>query len=360
MPLERTGTVSFDTAAAAAPNSSTGHSKMPPNPRSLQRANTTTGKTLASQARIDTQQISMRFSEFDTDGNAKLDFEEFLCMQPKRIRDTFTSEQIRSWFDAADSDGSGTLNTNEFFLWSLSNSAKQYGASAIEYAFRKYDGDGTGQLDAVEFQMAAEEMGFGDAAYAIFADLDEDGSGTVSYTELVANLTARVPASPVTKDMLNSMMWTYQRGVGEEAAHGIDTRGWTIRGKDVLSVRTELQTLLRQSTAHVSDIIRLFDIDGGEGATIDRVEFVNTMRSKLGYKGMPNVLEGVFQSIDSNGDGTVCFSELFEFVRGHRHSLDARTRKERENQMRMEEPPGLSMEMIAWDVEGFSGRELEC
>ena len=74
-------------------------------------------------------------------GNQKLDFEEFLAMQPRRVREAYSSDSIEKWFQAADTNGDGTLSINEFFRWSLTNSAKKYGAEALQTIFEKYDQD---------------------------------------------------------------------------------------------------------------------------------------------------------------------------------------------------------------------------
>ena len=55
------------------------------------------------------------FAEYDLDGNQKLEFDEFLAMQPKVVHSNFSVSQIRYWFDQADIDGNGSLSVNEFF-----------------------------------------------------------------------------------------------------------------------------------------------------------------------------------------------------------------------------------------------------
>ena len=117
-------------------------------------------------------------------GNQQLDFEEFYAMQPRKIRDEYTTEQIREWFEAADLDGNGTLCINEFFRWSLLNASQKHGDAALQAAFRQYDKDTTGQLDALEFERVCRDMGFESVAYDIFASLDKDGSGTLNTKEV--------------------------------------------------------------------------------------------------------------------------------------------------------------------------------
>ena len=56
------------------------------------------------------------FAECDLDGNQNLDFEEFLALQPRVVRENFSTEHIRKWFDAADTSGDAKVSVNEFFV----------------------------------------------------------------------------------------------------------------------------------------------------------------------------------------------------------------------------------------------------
>lgn len=293
----------------------------------------------------------MRFAEHDADGNESLDFEEFLAMQPESIRRLYSSDDIREWFDAADENGSGDLSANEFFKWSMSNAAQKYGSTTLQQIFHKFDADGTGELDAIEFSKAASAMGFGAAAYDLFKDLDTDGTGTVSYAELLNSLKHQAPPSRPARQLLTTMMWSYDAGVREEVKP-IDTSKWSFRGRDVATVRSELQRHLNQGSWHVADLLRIFNLDLDGMPRIDDVQFSTTMR-RIGYNGAQQVLDDVFKHIDADGSGFVTFHEFYEFVRGKRHSLDPRTRIDRllEGGLRLEPPEGVQLDEIAWDVE---------
>ena len=58
----------------------------------------------------------------------------------------------------------------------------------------------------------------------------------------------------------------------------------------------------------------------------------------------------MFESIDTDKSGKIGFDELFEFVRGHRHSLDHRTKHGFQG---LQLPPGadFTLNEIAWDLE---------
>ena len=95
------------------------------------------------------------FEGQDRDGNTRLTFEEFVAMQPRRVRDTHTLEEMQQWFVDADENGDGTLSINEFFKWSLGKSTAINGASILEQAFKRYDKNQGGSLDAFEFKAMA-------------------------------------------------------------------------------------------------------------------------------------------------------------------------------------------------------------
>ena len=121
------------------------------------------------------QRDAMRFYEADAKGNSdhKLDFKEFLVMQPPAIKKSHTEAEIRGWFDAADTDGDGAVSINEFFVWTLQKEALN-GMDGLRSLFECYDKDGTGCIDMHEFQRICDDLGFGGAAHEIFMDLDED------------------------------------------------------------------------------------------------------------------------------------------------------------------------------------------
>ena len=251
----------------------------------------------------------------------------------------------------SDTDGDGTLSVDEFFNFSLSNASTVTGTEALQTAFRKYDTDASGYLDALEFANACTELGFGSMAHAIFESLDRDQSGTVAYDELLASLTSSMPTDGPTRAMLTALAMS-SSAEHNAAKRALDTKGWEIKGRDTPAVQAELQALLRNSGARVVDLVQLFDDDagGGEGHfLIDDVEFSKTMRTTFRYRGPPFVLADIFRLLDRDGSGTIGFDELYEFIKGKRHSLDQRRKPPFDTQLRPAE--GRALDELAWDTD---------
>ena len=163
------------------------------------------------------------FAEADKDANQNIDFEEFYAMQPRAICKAYSVEDIKTWFDSADTNGGhGSLSIDEFFLWSLGNAAVKHGSMSLTAAFEKYDKDGSGSLDAIEFGKACTEMGYGVEAYSIFQSLDEDGSGTICYREMLAKIEeGSMKVAPQAKQMLTALSKGGRQG-REGRDHRID------------------------------------------------------------------------------------------------------------------------------------------
>lgn len=301
------------------------------------------------------------FANFDRDGNMALDFEEFVAMQPRRVRETHTRDEMKEWFQVADEDGNGTLSINEFFKWSMGNAKNNNGAVILEHAFKKFDKNNSGSLDAEEFKKMAMEMGFAESAQEAFVVLDADGGGYITYKEVLAALQTHTPRSVETKKLLFGCIWSW--GLGEDKKEikqkqTVDTSKWHIRGRDADTVREELRTLLRDSGAHVTDLCRLFDDDQGGAFMIDEGEFMKTLK-KFGFRGMPSVIDEVFASIDIEGSGKIAYDEFYEFVRGHRHSLDGRERTKMVRELAIALPANspFTLADIGWEVQLDFDRE---
>lgn len=280
-------------------------------------------KSLTSDAKID----MTRFAEYDSNGNGHLEFLEFWAMMPTEMQTKFGEDKIQSWFDAADRDGDGIINIHDYWRWSLGKLAYKHGIEMLRSVFSGFDADGTGVLDSLEFEQAATAMGFGNVAHAIFRDLDDDGSGTVTYGEMISNLMeGRKALDAPTQQLHKTLASTYDQLTKEDRVIKIDTSNWAIQGGDPTTVLEKLRTYLSESGAHIIDLINVFDHDADMKLCLDELEFYATLKKVFGFQGPLHVLQGVFQTLDSDASGQIGYDDLFEFVRGRQHSLDNRAK----------------------------------
>ena len=156
-----------------------------------------------------------------------------------------------------------------------------------------------------------QQRWIGRAADDIFAYLDADGSGTLSYKELTDKLIANVPKDPKTKLMLTSMTTSVDSTLKEERA-ALNTSSWRIHGRDAQSVQSELQQLLRQSGANVIDLLKLFDQDQTNEHQIDDMEFFRAMQN-VWISRLAVIDEA--RSLDSDHSGSISFDELLNLSR---------------------------------------------
>jgi hypothetical protein len=93
-------------------------------------------RTTAAQAAHRTTLDAIRFAEVDVNGDGRLDFDEFLALQPSALRKEHTVAEFRSWFAAVDTDSSGTISLTEWFLWVLGKEAARTAHRPTASSFR--------------------------------------------------------------------------------------------------------------------------------------------------------------------------------------------------------------------------------
>ena len=304
------------------------------------------------------QKDALRFAEADKDGNNALDWDEFLDMQPSRIRECHSDDEIRKWFQEADVDGNGTVSINEFFLWSLQRQTLS-STEGLRAIFAEYDTDGSGEVDLREFQRIADDLGFGAAANEIFIDLDDDQSGRIRYEEVIQRLMPPpkdtsgasggeaddeygespddVPvaerSSPTTKKFLMAIAWSAvdldpSAPSAERNDHvRINAASWTVDAEDAETLCEQIRTGCLESGASVADLIEIFNFDGDGGASLGQrdyydvteKEFLRTLRERCLYTGPLRAIREAFAMLGGADDGKIDMDEFFEFVQGRRN-----------------------------------------
>ena len=138
------------------------------------------------------QRNAMEYDAHDVDGDQKLDFGEFCAMVREREAGEHTEAELRERFVALDADGSGQVDFNEYTTFSLCDALQRSSKRVIDL-FKQWDEDKSGEIDKKEFRRAIKSMGFDFFANdseidLVFATLDTDGSGAITYKELNSTL----------------------------------------------------------------------------------------------------------------------------------------------------------------------------
>ncbi|KAK2568964.1 Calmodulin [Acropora cervicornis] len=84
-------------------------------------------------------------------GNGEIDFEEFLQMMSKKIKDTDTEEEIRDAFRIFDKDGNGLISANELKQL-MANLGEKLTDEELDEMMREADLNGDGHIDYEEFR----------------------------------------------------------------------------------------------------------------------------------------------------------------------------------------------------------------
>mmetsp|Transcript_16060 Transcript_16060/g.17835 ORF Transcript_16060/g.17835 Transcript_16060/m.17835 type:complete len:192 (-) Transcript_16060:69-644(-) len=109
------------------------------------------------QKPTDSQLVDM-INEVDVDGDGQIDFEEFLEMMAKKMKDVDTDHEIREAFNVFDKDGNGYIDASELRSVMLSLGEK-LSDEEVNQMIKEADNDGDGKVDFQEFQKMMGVMG---------------------------------------------------------------------------------------------------------------------------------------------------------------------------------------------------------
>ncbi|XP_063430886.1 neo-calmodulin-like isoform X1 [Mytilus trossulus] len=85
-------------------------------------------------------------NEVDIDGNGQIDFEEFLQMMAKKMKDTDTEEEMKEAFKVFDRDNNGFISAQELRLV-MANLGEKLTDEEVEEMIKEADMNGDGQVD---------------------------------------------------------------------------------------------------------------------------------------------------------------------------------------------------------------------
>lgn len=95
--------------------------------------------------------LLLLFKNLFLTGNGEIDFEEFLQMMSKKIKDTDTEEEIRDAFRIFDKDGNGLISANELKQL-MANLGEKLTDEELDEMMREADLNGDGHIDYEEFR----------------------------------------------------------------------------------------------------------------------------------------------------------------------------------------------------------------
>lgn len=101
------------------------------------------------QAPTDSELQDM-INEVDVDGSGTIDFQEFLEMMTKHMKETDTEQELKEAFKVFDKNGDGKISAEELKTVML-NLGEKLTDDEINEMIREADANGDGQVDYEEF-----------------------------------------------------------------------------------------------------------------------------------------------------------------------------------------------------------------
>ena len=259
---------------------------------------------------VELRSLALGFCEADIDSDGSLSFEEFVRVIPAELLTNVRPETLREVFEMADTDGDGTVSQKEFFFWALLWATDHTGvACTVDDSFRKYDTTGDGSLNLAEFTAAVGPFGYADAAGSIFAEILEEGSGKISYTDLVGWMKRnRKPIGDDCRKLLTQMAFADHVGGGAANIPAFDQAPWTA------ATSAELRETMRVRMEVIG--VRPFEawqallLASRQKFRLSRSHLSSAMRIVLGCIESEDALDAAFSSMDEDCSGRINFADF--------------------------------------------------
>ena len=188
--------------------------------------------------------------------------------------------------------------------------------SAID-TFQAWDTDGNNAIDFDEFQKALTGLGIKSLGIIkkFWKEVDKDGSGDISYTELAAALEPQHEDKPAPEPSHREAPTLIHGEKKQERRHA--------PRKKMRSAAEELHdAFAKVSLDHVLTVFRQWDTNGD--GTISRREFGEAM-AQLGLAITQTELNVLFNRVDTDSSGKIVYAELKGYLRNRndqQHAAD--------------------------------------
>ncbi|VDI64645.1 Hypothetical predicted protein [Mytilus galloprovincialis] len=251
------------------------------------------------------QELTDLVNEVDIDGNGIIDFQEFLTMMAKKMKDTDTEEEIREAFRVFDKDGSGSISANDL-RHIMTNLGDKLPDEEVDEMIQEADLDGDGQIDYIEFNsmltrhfsmpwrssedLSEDQIAEFKEAFSLF---DKDGDGTITTKELgtVMRSLGQNPTESELQDMINEV---------------------DIDGNGQIDFEEFLQMMAKKmkdtdTEEEMKEAFKVFDRDNNGFISAQELRLV---MANLGEKLTDEEVEEMIKEADMNGDGQVDYTAV--------------------------------------------------
>ena len=213
----------------------------------------------------------------------------------------FPEAVLRKRFEDTDTNHDGRISMKEYIIWSLRDALRRT-VARVRDLFMDWDADHSSSIDKREWRKAMKVLGI--AAHkedleTVFDEFDEDGSGSVTFSELDRQLRKKypMPQDLRERDLAVSAQRLHQLRAAPSGKVGrtFSKNVFEIGAESGRSVQEQLRDALAANRTRVMDLFRDWDDDGN--GLIDAKEFRQALIA-LGFEAPKAEVQTLFASFD--------------------------------------------------------------